>query len=257
MFFINKNDQWELDEKAPIFDLQDPFISFLKDEIIFGGVEIRIENNLISYRTIFFKGKNIYDLKKFAEGPEGMKDIRLSQLPSQISEEISSEVSSEIPGLGIFTRPQGKIGGRGRIGFMKIDSLDHFEKLKHEEYYSAKLISDFFLEEEWLGVNAIYQLKNGKLGILGHIACFSNLEKHYYPIVFSFDHKTNSFSKIKIIATRKDLGEGKSKRPDLKYVLFSGGLVRLNDGTAKLYAGAGDAEAYEITMTDPFLEYEI
>lgn len=256
MFFLKSGDRWFLDEKAPVFDLQDPFISFVDDEIIFGGVEIKLEMESSVYRTIFFRGKTIYSLKKFAEGPYGMKDIRLILLPSEISVEISSELNSKLPGVGIFTRPQGKIGGRGRIGFMKIDAIDDFDKLKGEDYYSARLLEDFFMEEEWLGVNAIYKLKNGKLGILGQIACFTGNQKNYYPIVFVFDHKTHGFSNMKIIATRNELPEGKAKIPELKNVLFPGGLIRLSDGTATLYVGAGDAEAYKITIKDPFIEYE-
>ena len=256
MFFLKSGDEWFLDKKAPVFDLQDPFISFVNGKIIFGGVETKFEMKSSVYRTIFFRGKTIYSLKKFAEGPYGMKDIRLSLLPSEISAEISSGLNSKLPGIGIFTRPQGKIGGRGRIGFMKIDSIDDLKKLEGEDYYSAKLLEDSFMEEQWLGVNAVYNLKNGKLGVFGHIACFTGNQKNYYPIVFVFDHKTHGFSNMKIMATRNELPEGKAKMPKLKNVLFPGGLIRLGDGTAALYVGAGDAEAYKITIKDPFIEHE-
>ena len=99
--------------------------------------------------------------------------------------------------------------------------------------------------------------KNGNLGILGHIAYISDgSEKNYYPITFQFNPVTEEVSGIKIIARREDLPEGASKNQALENVLFPGGLIRIGDGTAKLYVGAGDAESYEITIKDPFLEYE-
>ena len=58
---------------------------------------------------------------------------------------------------------------------------------------------------------------------------------------------------MKIIATRKELPKGESKSPELSNILFPGGLIRNNNGTVNLYVGAGDAEAYEILIKDPFL----
>ena len=55
-----------------------------------------------------------------------------------------------------------------------------------------------------------------------------------------------------IIATRSDFPSGESKRPDLQDVIFSGGLLRLEDGTAWLYAGLSDAEAARVLIADPF-----
>ncbi|MGZ3687585.1 MAG: DUF1861 family protein, partial [Bdellovibrionota bacterium] len=66
---------------------------------------------------------------------------------------------------------------------------------------------------------------------------------------------TGSASPMKILLERSDLPQGlagKSKRPDLKDVLFSGGLVRHPDATATLYVGAGDAEVHRVDIPDPF-----
>lgn len=242
MFFKKENNNdWVLDSIAPILNLQDPFISIINSELILGGVEISHSQNIISYKTVFFKGDTIYNLQKFAEGPQGMKDIRLTQLNNSI---------------GIFTRPQGLIGGRGRIGFFTISSIESLKNLTDKDYLSATIITDFLPQEEWIGSNAIYPLTNGQLAILGHIANFSeNSQKNYYPISFCFNPSTKEISKMKILARREDLPQGESKRPDLKNILFSGGLARQNDGTAKLYLGASDAESYEITIPDPFIDY--
>ena len=236
MFFLESKDKYILDKKAPILNLEDPFINFIKGEIIFGGVEVDSKK---TYRTIFFRGKDIYHLKKLKVGPKGMKDIRLVLLSDGK--------------IGVFTRPQGKIGGRGRIGFMIVDSIEEFSKLSDEDFYSAKLLLDKFDKNEWLGVNAAYVLKNREIGVIGHIASFSkNMKRNYYPITFNFDYSSNSISGMKIIATRKELPKGDSKRDDLKNILFPGGLTRNSNGTATLYVGAGDAEAYKILIKDPF-----
>jgi hypothetical protein len=242
MFFIKEGSVYIVDEKAPILDLEDPFITVIENVIILGGVEVNSEK---VYRTVFFRGNDIYNLKRFKEGPVGMKDIRLILLPDKR--------------ISIFTRPQGEIGKRGRIGFMTVNSIEDFSKLSDSDFYSAKLLPDVFDDNEWLGVNAVFILKNNTLGVLGHIACFSekeNINRNYYPITFNFDPVSNDFSGMKIIASRNLLPPGESKREDLANVIFPGGLVRNSDGTASLYVGAGDAEAYKITIIDPLLEYE-
>lgn len=240
MFFLKSNNKYVIDKKAPVFNFEDPFIISINNKIIFGGVEVSSKN---IYRTIFFKGKDIYNLKKFKQGPKNMKDIRLIPIDNRK--------------IGVFTRPQGKIGRKGRIGFMIINSLKEFSRLSEKDFYSAKLIPGKFDKNEWLGVNAVYILKNNTLGIIGHIACFSRgMKKNYYPIAFNFNPLNNTFSKMKIIATRNEIPKGESKSPELGNILFPGGLIRNKNGTAKLYAGAGDAEAYEILIKDPFSEYE-
>jgi hypothetical protein len=230
-----------------VFSLQDPFVCIISDDIIVGGVEIVLEQGMIHYSTVFFRGKDIYHLERFAQGPRGMKDIRLLVLPQG--------------NIGIFTRPQGAVGGRGRIGFMSIASFESLPRLKHEDYLAAPLLSGNFRDEEWFGVNSAYILKNGTIGVLGHIACYTEdaqkkLHKNYYPITFALHQQANTPVGMKIIATRDDFSPGQSKSETLKNVLFAGGLARHDDGTATIYAGAGDAESYEVRMADPFLEYE-
>jgi hypothetical protein len=48
-----------------------------------------------------------------------------------------------------------------------------------------------FVAEEWGGANEVHLLKNGYLGVIGHIACFDQYKnKHYYSMVFAFNPKT-------------------------------------------------------------------
>jgi hypothetical protein len=215
------------------------------ERLILSGVKVffnEIDANL-RYKTIFFEGNTIYDLKEFSEGPEGMKDIKIIELANGR--------------IGVFTRPQGLNGGRGRIGFIEVLSFKDFKAIRNEAYYNAPLIINNIVETEWMGANAVYQLSNGLIGILGHIACFSNIaEKNYYPIVFAFHPSKNKIFPMKIIARRKDLPPGQAKRNELKNVIFAGGLIRNSNNTAALYAGVSDTEDYRITIEDPFLSYE-
>ncbi|HBF77939.1 MAG TPA: hypothetical protein DEF85_07350 [Clostridiaceae bacterium] len=242
-FFINRDGVWIPRTNTVEFDLQDPFVTLIDSELIFGGVEIHphpIIKGASGYKTVFYRGQNINSLKKFTEGPEMMKDIRLVKL-----------INGEI---GVFTRPQGEAGKRGKIGFTKIKSL---EELNSDVISMTPLLEGQFADDEWGGPNQIHILENGLLGILGHIACFDNEgNRHYYSMVFAYNADTDEASEIKIIAARSDLPRGEAKRPDLEDVIFSGGLVRLKNGKAELYLGASDAEAYKAIIDDPFAEYE-
>jgi hypothetical protein len=194
----------------------------------------------LSFRTRFYRGNSIDNMNYFTRGPWGMKDIRFILLPSG--------------NIAVFTRPQGKKGRRGKIGFTILSSI---KSLTPRVLSRAELIKNQFARGEWGGVNEIHLLKNGKLGILGHIAKFGKSKlRYYYPISFMFDHETRQFSGMKILATRENLPKGEAKKSDLYNVVFPGGLVRMKNGLAKLYCGVGDAESYQITIEDPFLEYE-
>lgn len=243
VFFVKASEdehniKYVIDEKAKILGLQDPFFSIIDKNLIIGGVRFPLFGNS-GFRTIFYKGESPSDLERFAQGPVGMKDIRIEQYKNQIY---------------LFTRPQGSIGGLGRIGLMTLGSIEDLPKLKDEQYFSAPLLNLPIEGGAWIGANQVLLLENGNLGVLGHIACVSKMsEKNYYPMVFQLDPATKKISGLRIIVRRADLPEGISKNQDLKNVIFPGGLIRFGNGTAKLYAGVGDAEAYEITIKDPFL----
>lgn len=243
VFFYNHGNVWRPLEEACRYDLQDPFVCKIGNDIVFGGVKTYPHPEIkcaLGYKTEFYKGSSIKDLKKFAQGPEMMKDIRLIELNGG--------------SIGIFSRPQGKIGGRGKIGFTILKSLDD---LNEEVINAAPLIENQFTDGEWGGTNELHILKNGLIGILGHIAKFDEEgNRHYYPMTCLFDPKVRKTSGIKIISVRDDIPYGDAKRPDLKDVLFSGGILRREDGYAELFLGVSDAEAYKLIIEDPFDEYE-
>jgi hypothetical protein len=224
--------------------LQDPFVTKIHGELVLGGVETfphPILQNCLGYRTVFYRGKDINSLVRFTCGCELMKDIRLLELTDKR--------------ILVFTRPQGIIGGRGRIAYTIIDNLD---QLNAGTIESAQLLPTQFIESEWGGANALFILKNGLIGVLGHVCYFDDMMKrHYYSMTFSFNLETREVSPIKIIATRKNFKEGDCKREDIRDVIFSGGINRLQNGKmAEFFVGVSDVEGHKILIEDPFLEYE-
>ena len=242
-FFVKREGEWVPREKAPVLELQDPFFTRITGELVLGGVQIFPHPTLegaLGWQTVFYKGKTISGLQEFAKGPDGMKDLRLVELKDG--------------SIGVLTRPQGEKGGRGKIGWTRISSL---EELTIDVINEAPLLQDQFIDEEWGGANEPHLLSNGLIGVLGHIASFDQAgDRHYYPMVFALNPETGEVSDLELIATRSNFLPGPSKRPDLADVVFSGGIVRKSDGTADVYAGISDADAQKITIEDPFLSFE-
>ncbi|XID92759.1 DUF1861 family protein [Paenibacillaceae bacterium WGS1546] len=243
VFFVERDGVWIPREGMPDLVLQDPFYTRIGGEIVLGGVQIYPDPSLagtLAWRTVMYKGRRLRDIALFFTGPDGMKDLRIAELYDG--------------SIAMFTRPQGEKGGRGQIGFALLASL---EELTAERVNEAPLLEGQFIAEEWGGANEAHLLSCGRVGVLGHIACFDEAgDRHYYPMVFAIDPITRECSDIELIAVRSHFLPGASKRPDLIDVVFSGGLIRNKDGSARLYAGISDAEAHAITIPDPFLKFE-
>ncbi|MFD0672262.1 DUF1861 family protein [Cohnella sp. GCM10027633] len=243
-FFVERGGEWVPRNGAPVFALQDPFVTFIGGELVFGGVEVYFDGDdphyVTSWRTVFYRGYSISGLEAFAQGPLTMKDIRLIELQNGR--------------IGVFTRPMMVEGARALIGYTEVGALS---ELTEEIISSARLFKNQFLPDEWGGANEAHLLPDGKIGVLGHIARMEeNNIRHYYPMVFVYDPASHRTTPVKLIATRAMFPDGPAKRPDLIDVLFSGGLIRHGDGTASLYTGVSDAQAHVIRLPDPFLEYE-
>lgn len=239
VFFKENRGTWYPVQDAPVFDLQDPFFCYVGGELVFGGVRIHeTESGRLGWKTAFFRGSNIFDLKEFFVGPNGMKDIRLCDLQDGR--------------IGVFTRPQGTKGGRGTIGYAEISCL---KDLTPELLDAAPLIENMFHPSDWGGANETHLLPGGDIGVLAHAAYFENDDarqaRHYYATVFTFSPQNRTFRNYKVIASRDQFPEGPAKRADLTDVIFSSGLVRGSGGT-RLYAGLSDAEAHWIVIPDPF-----
>lgn len=243
VFFHRTEHAWNAETEAVRLPLQDPFITRIDGQLVLGGVEVFDDEEKpgsLNYRTVFYKGESIRTLERFAKGPDRMKDIRLCQLKDSR--------------ILVMTRPQGEIGGRGKIGYTVINAL---EELNEASILAADILEGQFLPEEWGGCNELHLLKNGKIGILSHIAKYDKAgNRHYYSTAFCFDVETGLHTPMKIIAVRANFADGPSKREDLSDVIFSGGLLRETDGTARLFCGVSDSEGHTITIRDPFLPFE-
>lgn len=238
IFFEETAEGWLPVEDAPVFDLQDPFISTIHGELLFGGVQISEDDTGLVWKTLFYRGSDIFSLQHFFTGPTGMKDIRLCELGPQC--------------IGVFTRPQKNANGRGKIGYTEIASLD---ELTTDIIKAAPTLDNMFHQCDWGGVNEARKLANGDIGLVAHVACFenddSNLELHYYAASFIFSPSQRNYRELKVIAARYQLQEGPAKRPDLVDVLFPSGIIQRN-GYTRLYVGVSDAEAHWIEIEDPF-----
>lgn len=242
-FFEARDDAWHVIPDAPVFALQDPFFTHIAGELVFGGVQIADgPDGRLIWRTAFFRGRDLFDLKPFFTGPTGMKDIRLSELTDGR--------------IGVFTRPQGAKGGRGTIGYTEADSLD---TLSLELIDAAPLLDGMFHPLDWGGANETHRLPDGRIGVLSHVACFegddSASDRHYWASSFVFDPRTRTWRDFKIIASRSQFSPGARKRPDLHDVVFSSGLVFEGERT-RLYAGISDAEAHWLEIDNPFAPLE-
>ena len=236
VFFEKSRGRWRPLSGAPVLALQDPFATYIDGELVMGGVETFPKDGGLGYRTVFYRGGSLGELKRFAQGPDGMKDIRLSKLPDGR--------------LLVVTRPQGAVGGRGKIATTVVAGLAELNPAAIER---AVPYDDLFGAEEWGGANELHALRNGHVGVLGHVARFdADGKRHYYPMAFTLDPATGRRTPMKILLERARLPAGASKRPDLEDVLFSGGLLRGRNGRASIFVGAGDAEAYRVEIEDPF-----
>lgn len=263
LFEQSEEAAWSIDPDGFCLRMQDPFeCGIIGGHKIIGGVKTyKQENGELGYKTVFYKYLNEpselmnedgTEVEPFAYGPEKMKDIRIIQLQNGK--------------IGVFTRPQKDkgYGGRGKIAYFEIDSLDQLtDKLEDHARNEdpEEIISGLFLDEEWGGANELHMLEDGRIGVLGHIAHFGKIPnnpeisvKNYYAMSFIFDPATRETSNYKIVCTAEDFDPPViPKKSDLGSVVFSGGLVRNGDKTAILYCGIGDIKAGAKLIKDPFL----
>lgn len=241
VLFSETDGEWRPIEGAPTFPgLQDPCVTMMDGKVILGGVRfpVTIGEDRKAWQMEFYREGLNGGFDKVLTGPPKMKDIRFLQLPDGR--------------ILVLTRPQGERGGRGRIGFCLVDSLI---QARWETIESAPLF-DHCPEEQWVGANEAHLLTKNKIGVLGHLAEFrEDGSRRYRSMVFCIDLETGQSSETEIIAERSDFPPGESKRPDLQDVIFSGGLLRLGHGRARLFAGLSDAEAGSLDLPDPFLKF--
>ncbi len=246
LFTKTGQDEWTLVPDSTLYQLEDPYLAIIKDELVFGGTHVRVkQSELDTYYGYFYKGTEIDNLYYFTTGPDYMKDIRLVELASGK--------------IGVFSRPRSQEilkqhGSESMIGFTIIDSI---QELNDEVIEHAPLIEGLFSDGEWGGCNQAFLLDSGKIGVLGHVSYQDETSEQtvYANMSFVFDPETRNVADYKIIATRASYPAGPAKKPHLQQVAFTSGMVDLKDGTAELYSGIGDCEEGKVIIDYPFKDY--
>lgn len=205
-------DEWTLVPDSMIYQLEDPYISFVGDQLVMGGTHVRIQQErLDTYYGYFYKGTELNNLYYFTTGPEYMKDIRVVQL--------------ENDKIGVFSRPRNpeiydKYGSESMIGFTIINSLD---ELSAEVISNAPYLDGLFKDGEWGGCNQAYLLEDGKVGVLGHV-CYQEDktgQSIYTNMTFVINPLTKEISDYKLVGTRKSYPDGPAKKIHLKDCAFT------------------------------------
>ncbi len=218
--------------------LQDPFVSQIEGKWVVGGVKVYpVADNpaaVEKWETLIYTGDDLNNLSLLVTGPYKMKDIRLVQLQN---------------GVGVFTRPQGAKGGRGKIGYTTVSRLQEITTQLLED---APIIPGLFTDEEWGGVNEAHALDAQHVGVVGHIARYA-VGREYYPTTFVFNTSNHSVFNQQIIAQRDCFPPTATKKPDTEKVLFSGGLKMMGE-FATWYGGISDTSAGALPqIPNPFI----
>ncbi len=246
LFERTGTDDWTLVPGSMIYQLEDPYVSFIGDELVLGGTHVRFrQGKLDTYYGYFYRGNDLHDLVYFTTGPEHMKDIRLVCLADGR--------------IGVFSRPRSEqvrkqYGSESVIGFAVIDRLDD---LSADVVENAPVIPGLFGQGEWGGCNQAYLLDSGRIGVAGH-KCYKRAGADGQPILtylnvsFVFDPVRHQALDLKIIGTRSCYPSGPGKRPELIDCAFTSGLGMRPDGKADLYSGIGDCEEGRVVIDYPF-----
>ena len=246
LFQNTGRDAWTRVPDSGIYPLEDPCVQFFGDELVLCGTHVRKEAGRIkNYCGVFYRGASPDRLRRFAAGPDQMKDIRLVPLRDGR--------------IGVFSRPRGqeireKYGSGAVIGFAVIRRLD---ELTEDLIAHAPVIDGLFGRDEWGGCNQCYLLRDGRIGVIGH-RCYEDQAPDgeklavYMNVAFVFDPDTREATEPEIIATRSSYPDAASKRPGLVDCAFTSGIVRRPDGRVDLYSGIGDTHEGRVTIDNPF-----
>ena len=246
LFEKTGKDTYTLVPDSMIYQLEDPYIQFIGDQLTMGGTHVMKESGEVkSFYGYFYRGTELEHMRYFTTGPDKMKDIRL--------------VSLKDGRIGVFSRPRDKkveetYGSGAVIGFAVIDSLDD---LTADVIENAPAIGNLFGRGEWGGCNQCYLLKDGRIGVIGH-KCYAEKDADgveqavYLNVAFLFDPETHQATEPQVIATRRSYPDAAAKLPKLKDCAFTSGIVLREDGKADLYSGLGDTHEGRVTIDNPF-----
>jgi hypothetical protein len=243
LFEETGQDEWSAIPGSMIYQLEDPYVSLIHDQLVMGGTHVRLRqtklDNLFAY---FYRGTDIHNMYYFTTGPDYMKDIRLVELADGK--------------VGIFSRPRNpeilkKYGSEAMVGFTVIDSL---EDLNADVIKNASYIEGLFEKGQWGACNQAYLLESGKIGVIGHFGYPDESKDQlvYFPISFVVDPVNAKISRLRVLGSRKFFPPGPFKKPVLKDVVFTSGIVMRKDGKADLYGGLGDCLEGRLVIDYPF-----
>lgn len=241
-------DQWKVVPDSMIYQLEDPYIAIIEDQLILGGTHVRVRaSELDTYYGYFYRGVDINNLYYFTTGPDYMKDIRLVELADGR--------------IGVFSRPRSNAirkqhGSEAMIGFTVIDDLSC---LTSEVIENAPYIYGLFDMDEWGGCNQAYLLSSGLVGVTGHLSYSQTVKGQtistYLNTAFVLDPITREVENFHIIGSRNSYPAGPAKKPSLSDCAFTSGIVMRPDGRADLYSGIGDCQEGRTVIDDPFKGY--
>lgn len=237
LFVKSGKDEFTLVPGSMTWSLEDPFVSNIKGELVFGGTRIRkVKSTVTMYYADFFRGTPV-NLLYFTTGPNHMKDIRLVELKDGR--------------IGVFSRP--KTDTFSFIGFHIINSVDELSSNIIDKAVALNVLHT----GAWGGVNQAYLLTSGLVGCIAHYSYNSRDEKGVFLAVyvnysFVLNPDTRETQLERIIGTRSCYPPCPSKAPKLADCTFASGIVKRDDGKYDLYAGLGDTCQGRITIDYPF-----
>ena len=248
LFERTGEDTYTVCEDSMIYQMEDPFITSIKGELILGGVHVLYhQNDSETYRTYYYKGNSFYNMYMFTSGPDYMKDIRLVDMDD---------------GIGVFSRPRDEsvkdeYGSDSIVGFVKIKSLD---ELSRDTINSARPIDGMFSKGEWGGPNQCFMLSNAMIGIIGHKCYKYKMDDGrkmpvYINMAWVFDMNSHKIVEEKIIASRNNYPKGLTKVFITTDTTFTSGITLRSDGRLNLYSGLNDIEEGRVVIDNPFKEY--
>ena len=198
LFEKTGKDTYTLVPDSMIYQLEDPYIQFIGDQLTMGGTHVMKESGEVkSFYGYFYRGTELEHMRYFTTGPDKMKDIRL--------------VSLKDGRIGVFSRPRDKkveetYGSGAVIGFAVIDSLDD---LTADVIENAPAIGNLFGRGEWGGCNQCYLLKDGRIGVIGH-KCYAEKDADgvkqsvYLNVAFLFDPETHQAQTVRPHSPKED-----------------------------------------------------
>lgn len=238
LFEETGKDEWTRVSNTPSFNLEDPFIVKINNEMIFGGTHVTKDaTKCASYLCEFYRG-NPFDLKYITSGPARMKDVRLIELKDGQ--------------IGIFSHFRDD--EHCMTGFTKIKRI---EQLNAKIINNAPFINHRAFGDAWGGPNQCYLLESGYVGCIGHHGYLQKrvnavMLKVYCATSFVFDPETLNVYDFKVIATRTCFPDAPPKIPKLEDCIFVSGIVMRDDGKADLYSGVGDNRQGRCVIDYPF-----